>query len=94
MITLKDWSRQFQKFWGPVLEEEEEKQDFHSLVAEQLKADYGVLREKYLAQEDEIKRLRAGLEYVLQDEPNLIPRASSECRSHIRRVLTRTKTPC
>jgi hypothetical protein len=34
----------------------------------------------------ELERLRTALQYVLDDEPSGIPRASSTCRSVVRRV--------
>lgn len=37
--------------------------------------------------EAEIEHLRAALQYVLDDEPNLVPRATSSCRAYIRGVL-------
>lgn len=39
----------------------------------------------------EIAHLRAVLQYVLDDEPNLMPRATSECRKVIRRALEQGK---
>lgn len=39
------------------------------------------------ARDKEIERLRSLLRYVLADEPNLVPRASSECRRTIRKAL-------
>lgn len=35
----------------------------------------------------EIERLRNALNYVLEDEPNLTPRATSGCRAVVRRAL-------
>ena len=35
----------------------------------------------------EVERLTALLQYVLEDEPNLAPRASSSCRAFIRAAL-------
>lgn len=35
----------------------------------------------------EIERLRAALQYVLEDEANLMPRATSACRAVVRRAL-------
>ena len=37
--------------------------------------------------EQETSALREVLLYVLEDEPNGVPRASSSCRDHIRKVL-------
>lgn len=34
-----------------------------------------------------IAALREALRYVLEDEPNLMPRATSSCRDHIRHIL-------
>ena len=39
----------------------------------------------------EVKRLRGLLEFILQDEPNLVPRASSETRKFIREQLELVK---
>lgn len=35
----------------------------------------------------EIKRLREALRYVLEDESNFVPRASSSCRAVVREAL-------
>lgn len=36
---------------------------------------------------DRIEKLEKALRYVLEDEGNLIPRASSSCRGHVRGLL-------
>lgn len=37
---------------------------------------------------NELERLRGLLEFILQDDPNLVPRASSETRAFIRDQLS------
>ena len=37
-----------------------------------------------------IAKLRAALQYVCEEDYNILPRANSECRAHARRVLDET----
>ena len=47
------------------------------------------------ADNERLRAVNAGLvealEYVLEDEPNLVPRASSSCRNVIRAALAKAK---
>lgn len=45
------------------------------------------LRDAIAERDAENIRLRVLLDYVLNDEPNGVPRASSECRKYIRSQL-------
>lgn len=58
--------------------------DMHKLGADSCDPEF---LDALLEAADEIDRLRGLLEFILQDEPNLMPRASSETRKFIREHL-------
>lgn len=58
---------------------------------EQVEVDgngYWVKHSDYAALQSQVAALVEALEYVLEDEPNMIPRASSKCRNIVRAALT------